>query len=63
MSSQSMQSGHFKKGFSEKMTTIALIIGIIFLITILVYPRIFSPSNIGRTTAPALPLHLTGTHP
>ena len=35
------------------MTVVAVIIGLIFLTIIVVHPRIFSPSNIGRNTGPA----------
>jgi hypothetical protein len=52
MSSKSTQVGQPKSVFSGKITVIAIIIGIVFLTIIVIYPRIFSPSNIGRNSGP-----------
>jgi hypothetical protein len=55
MSSKSSQHPHEKSGFSKKMLVIAVLIGIVFLTIIVIYPRIFSPSNIGTSAGPSVP--------
>ncbi len=52
MSSKSSQHPHEKSGFTLKMGVIAIIIGVVFLTIIIIYPRIFSPTNIGPNTGP-----------
>ncbi len=54
MSHKSSQGPHQKTGYSKKIHVFAIIMIIIFLTIIIKYPRIFSPSNIGRNTAPAV---------
>ena len=52
MSTKSSQGPHHPKQiFSKKMIVVAIIIGVVFITTILVYPRIFNPSNIGKDTS------------
>ena len=55
MSTKSSQTGAPKQIFSGKMIMMAIIMLIVFGTIIVAYPRIFSPSNIGSSTAPVAP--------
>lgn len=60
MSSKSCQTGTPKQIFSTKMVVMAIIMITVFGTIIVAYPRIFSPSNIGTSTAPVAPATSAG---
>ncbi len=61
MSTKSSQTSGPKQIFSGKMMVMAVIMLVVFGTIIMTYPRIFSPSNIGSSTAPVPPA-ATGSH-